>query len=678
MKQEYNEMTDRHLTSSVEEETEYDELLQRLLSVLAELPDLPVNDLHRWNLVDAVDEEFDNDSRFAATTTFLNDMTDVLKGDSFSLISSQCSSSSKANLESLSPLSFTTSLLLCWEASLVLLGKIMQRISASALFVTASTSFYFSNPSKVDGVCNFFPIICILMCCRALQNLVDCQIHASRSVPLAKFPSWKRAQSLLFETLRLYDQFQKCCELPLSSSLWCNHVLPVTSTFHRFLWQRCSFAENQYHRWRWYMAYEAIAVAYTSHLVVQQQLWNHRNTESVRSWSQLSVRSLTSVSTSLDQHVLSGQYDWLCDHAWRNFDAVHKHSKHDLITSYKEAVQSEIGPTFSQALTYFTIDFGPDEAVERRDLLCGLSSAWLDLGIALLVSLVWNNRPNVWTSVYQWRLFFPHVKVLLLAGVTQDEEIDPAELLRRRASIAPHGYHLLEDILTQTTTRSLCITSGLRLPDDPVHTCQLLVNCMVEASRSSSQQAQRLPNSIKIYQKLKMLVGKYRPIDQVEMVERLIQSCPYPGVKPKLADLLRSMVEWNDTDAESKVWHSIVEQHFLLPIEAQLSDWSKDVTSTSIICTLLNDTEQFAAYLGLLHIWIICKRKLPAELHKAKNRITEIHAKLRSLLGHRSSSPRPTAASNDSLSSSVELHRLELLENSLQRTVEVMEGLDYL
>jgi hypothetical protein len=372
------------------------------------------------------------------------------------------------------------------------------------------------------------------------------------------------------------------------------------------------------------------------------------------------------IVASLDQYLLFGQYDLLCDHVWRSHTA-YRHPTHNIVASYKETIQSDIGPTNSHALTYFTMNFYSDEEdEERRDLLCGLSSTWSDLGIALIVSELWNSRPNVWTMEYQWRLFFPHVNALLLVEVADEEEVDPLASFRRRASIAPHGYRLLKELLSQTRKCSLYISNEESAPDNPLRICQLLLNRMMEASTNISQQTPLLPTAVHIYHELKLLLAKYRPINQVNIVDLLMQNCPYPGLKPKIVDLLRSMVEWkNACDAESKVWQ-FVEQHFLLPIEMQLRGWSTGESSTSaILSSLIDGTEYFAANLGLIHVWVMYRREIPGDLNHCQSRITEIHSQLQSLVAQH-------VSSNNSQSLSLEIYRLELLENSLQRIIDVM------
>lgn len=639
LSQEYHDLLLRH-PSSDDDETHFDDLLQRVLSILAELPDISVNDLQMRHLPNATD---DDETKASDDTTlvlnFLQDTATVLNNPERSFPSTEYSFYPASEI---------------WAKCLILVSNIANNTSATALHATAMSSYYFSDSSpegNSDGY-SIFRMLCILLSCRALQNLLS----------LEACPSWKRSQSLLFETLRLYDQFQKCQihQRLFTVELWCEHVMPATAAWHRYLWQRYHCRPEP--QWQWYMAYESVGVAVTSHLMVQ---WQPQYFHADRYKS-----SLTSLSMSLYQLVLIDQYDWLCDHAWRAYIEQHDHL---LIASYKKAIQNGIEPTTSQALTYFTTDFDSDEDEDenRRDFLCGISSTWSDLGVALIVSTLWDIRPKVWTIAYQWRLFFPHVNVLLLAEVmNEEEEIESLEFLRLRASIILHGYCLLQQLLSQTTTWSLSIAEDEDSPDHPFRTCQLLLNHMMEASNSNSRNMQHLPNAVRIYQILKQLLTRYRPVDQVETIKRLVENCPYPGLKPKLVDLLRIMVEWkNARDAESKVWR-FVEQQFLLPIENLLRGWStRDFMTSAVLGTLIDETEYFAAHLGLIHVWIICRRNIPSDLNACRIQVMGIHSNLQGLLTQHVSSK------NSQSSSSEELNRLELLENSLQRTLDVMHEL---
>jgi hypothetical protein len=231
LSQEYND------SSSSNDESYYDDVLQRVLSLLAELPDILLNDIQRFLSGDCINNDSSEPSdRFAFASDFLRYMAVVLDGHEKPFLSSKYSSVTDI-----------------WKTGLMLVSKISKRIPGCALHVSASTSYYFSDDSKEvnDNRCHVFPILCILLSCRALQTLMSSQ----------GCPSWKRSQSLLYETLRLHDQFQKSHEslLPFTVALWCHHVLPVTSTWHNFLWLRFHCCPTPL--WRWYMAYEAVAVA---------------------------------------------------------------------------------------------------------------------------------------------------------------------------------------------------------------------------------------------------------------------------------------------------------------------------------------------------------------------------------------------------------------------------------
>jgi hypothetical protein len=641
LSKEYNDRMMLHHNFSSNDEAYYDDLLQRVLSVLSELPDLSIHGIRELRALKVGDNGYRPSDDLALATNVLSEMAAVLGHPEKPFPSTEFFFFFSRNI---------------WETGLILVSNISNHIPPTVLHATAMTSYYFSDASKsVNGRgCNIFPMLCILLCCRALQNLISSQ----------ECPSWKRSQSLLFDTVRLHDEFQKCHdpELPFTVALWFRLVFPVTAAWHHLLWQR--YHIHPAPMWRWYMAYEAVAVARISHLIVLLQ-----RSQNLLPENDTFRSSVPFIAASLDQHLLFGQYDWLCDHAWRSY-TICRHPKDNIVSAYQESIRSDVGPTASQALTYFTIDFDSDELnEERRDLLCGLSSTWSDLGIALLVSLLWNSRPKVWAIAYEWRLFFPQVKSLLLAE-QEDEEMDPLESMRRCAPVVPHGYRLLEELLSQTRTHSLSIAKDESAPNSPLRTCQLLLNHMMEASNSKSQQMQPFPNAVHIYQELKLLLAKYRPIDQVEIVDRLIRNCPYPGLKPKIVDLLRSMVEWKyANEAESKIWH-FVERNFLLTIDEQLRRYSTGTSSTSTIVSIfVNDAELYTAYLGLIHIWIMCRRKIPDDLNNVQNRIVEIHSTLQRLLAQH-------APSNNSQSPSLEPYRLGLLENSLQRTIDVMSELD--
>ena len=120
-----------------------------------------------------------------------------------------------------------------------------------------------------------FTTTCLLLCCRAL-----------RSCPPAPIVTrWKRWQSILLETVRLYQRFNltlprtrrlplqlESRELELSVLLWCHYVSPALAHLQQALVPSCLLPlGSPIPRW---MAYEAGAVgclARLTMLVLQQQ-----------------------------------------------------------------------------------------------------------------------------------------------------------------------------------------------------------------------------------------------------------------------------------------------------------------------------------------------------------------------------------------------------------------------
>jgi hypothetical protein len=668
------------LKHPVETASSCDDLLQRLMTVLAKLPDIPIKFLQQLNTANG-----DDGNTFASTPNQLpvDDSVawfplNVLLGESSEAMPNNTLDKTSKDIAN------ATTIRGRWEKGLVMVSLLSKLVSPTELHATASTSYYSVSGGTRFNRCECFHTTCLILCCQSLQRLTHMRHKIETKETMQ--PSWRRGQSLIFETLKLYDHYQRhhdgYLDILFSVSLWRNHVLPTTASWHHVLWNQHLQLEridplDCIGTWQLYMAYEAVSVALTGRLAIQLMSVVTENAI-LGCDSHLSSRNtaLTSLVSSLNEHVLFGQYDLLCEHSWR----YNKKFDQDYTLLYKSSIDKENGPTASKALAYFTVSTDSDQDDEtRRDLVCGLSSVWPETDIALLSAVAWNSRPNVWSIAYQWRLFFPQVSVLLAAGVT--DETDNLESLKGNEAVELYGYQLLQNLLNQTTTQSLPKNSCRNVRDSPVGTCQLLANRMVDASITISKR-RSLPNAVETYHIMKLLVEKYFPLYQLEIVEKLMQCCPYLGLRPKFVDFLRGFIGWNDTLAEAGVWH-IVENMLFSNLEDRISNMSSDSATDCLIVSLSDDAELFSATLGLLQVWIMRKRTIPdvLNLNNLPNRLVNLHFKLLKILKQHSMSMKTkpaqyvTVPHNTNPLTLVEPYRLNIFESSLQRTIDVMAEL---
>ena len=159
------------------------------------------------------------------------------------------------------------------------------------------------------------------------------------------------------------------------------------------------------------------------------------------------------------------------------------------------------------------------ECADGHDSVSAMDTTWNTRGMALLAWDCWTNQATSLTSPTEsFNTFFPHVSNLLL----QDD-------------LAQHGLELLQDLCSVMPPRT--IVEWQDVPTNPMGTIQLLSNKLVRAS-----QLQDNASASSMAKLMQSLVQKYVPVSQVEMVQQLLDNCPYPGLEPKLLDLLRPLV----------------------------------------------------------------------------------------------------------------------------------------
>jgi hypothetical protein len=188
--------------------------------------------------------------------------------------------------------------------------------------------------------------------------------------------------------------------------------------------------------------------------------------------------------------------------------------------------------------------------------------------------------------------------------------------------------------------------------------------------------AHPLPTATETFQQMKVVMSRIHPLNQTDMVRKLLEECPHPGLLPKLVDLLRIFVRWNDEVCEDKVW-VLLDEELLREFDNQHEvHSSKDFSVDSDV------VEEYQALLALLQLWIMCKQRLPVSksLTNLIARLEHAHGVVAAAM-FLSHSPHDGTAENRgnvSLSDSDEHceHRFNLLENSLQQIISLIQHVE--
>ena len=395
----------------------------------------------------------------------------------------------------------------------------------------------------------------------ATWSLQKCHNQIIQSTPNGPRIRFKRIQSILLETINLYqrlalrvdiypdDEEERDIYLPtpteLAVPLWTRQIVPIAMT----LWDQLPSNYNSSS-----VFWPALLVSVASHLAVI-----YGNGETV----------VAMLQSSLQQATPNWDLGMLC-HPWRV--ASHQHQRFPI---------RRTPPRREESLDWWTCErqYIQDEDSDMEDEdddpttpdpYEGIDATWNHLGVALLAYHAWprNSACCVYQPRFQWKVWFPHVATLM--NQNPDQQIRYSDLLtaNNKLEITIQGISLLHALLPILPQQSLIVshsfslmegasnetasgppnTSRPRPPDHPVGTFQLLLNTLVAATTTTNSQEQpQLPRPMVLFQLCKDLLSKYTPTSQLTIVwDHLLPTCPHPGLKPKLLDMLRPLMAASD------------------------------------------------------------------------------------------------------------------------------------
>ena len=411
-----------------------------------------------------------------------------------------------------------------------------------------------NSSSSQNGI---LPILILLLCTWALEQ---CHTQIIRRLQKVRY---KRIQSLLLETIQLYqrqfllpillletepdndpddnqpmsiEKASRCPSRLWSVPLWLELIVPLGQS----LWKDLPDTVRSPTSLFW----PAVTVSTASHFLV-------------RSNGDSYYYRLYHSATSLSLEPILG-------HPWR----VAARSPSTRTSAMREDwldwwTLERCSPPASDALEEDD-DSSTSSSIFPPDDYEAIDTSWNELGMAILAVQAWQERPLVYRPCYQWNLWFPHVANLMNPDLHPNSNT-PSLWIRR-------GIELLHDLLPLVPDRTLSLSHSFSIatmttsiskttpspsssprrlpPHHPVGTFQLLLNSIVASasstpppSSSSSTNAMQLPPTMELVQLCRDLLAKYTPTSQVELIlEHLLPSCPHPGLRPKLLDLLRPLV----------------------------------------------------------------------------------------------------------------------------------------
>jgi hypothetical protein len=555
-------------------------------------------------------------------------------------------------------------------------------MSPFEIHAVANQSIVFTDGSMMHGS------LCILLCVYALSQCGPPPppppgVNGENSGGIVILQTrWKRWQSLVFETIRLYQQYG--VELvDLATPLWDRHVLPAC----QHVIQRLPTDDNNgaYH-----VAFLAAVVGTTATLVVrecdrprkkekqqQQQQPTGQVAQSVLSHV---LQLLDVVRVFIDQ-VYGHSEAWLWSHPWRiQSDIYSTAHQQGILEDRNEQIELL---RFRNDIAWWT------QCAYRHESVAGMDTSWGDdsLGVSLLALVAFDSRPMVWTPNYVWKLWFPHVTILFRSTL-------------HRRSLAHLPLSLLDNLLRIIPDQSLPPTkTNSRKPDSPYETFQQISNQILvrpgsdngdddsdddddhegyepitkgEKVDAKDAELQSKAKAERFVTLMKSLLNKYDPITQVKTIRKLVHDCPHLGLQARFIDLLRPLIfEPSAADALWTFIGSFVKD--MLKHMDNNDDGNKDTDSDNEdlpqkprqslthVATLVTKVELFVATTTMIQLYCMVKYHMPRKI-KARP-LRDFYAVLQNTLG--------LWVTDSATMPPDDYYRLFLLEGALQQVLRV-------
>jgi hypothetical protein len=444
-----------------------------------------------------------------------------------------------------------------WWMGVRFLHSLIPKVTPFELHSVVNQSIVFTDGSQA------YCTLCLLLC-----------VYALRECPSPIQERWKRWQSLVCETIRLFQSYGVEIE-DLAVPLWIHHLVPA-----------CQQVIQKLPSEAYRVAFLSSLVGTTSTLVVLGCKTPEKGTTK---GPKLKDTLLPHVIKLLDEvrSIVEQGFDhtetWVCLHPWR-------------VYSSKLAVEEQCEDVeflrHEHDITWW------NQSAHRHERVAGMDTSWDDLGISLLALLAFENRPAVLTPAYTWRVWFPHVCILF--KTTGDYPF-----------LKHFPLALLDDLLQVVPEKSLpAVSSTSEKPDSPFETFQLLSNRIMAKPSDAKSKKKELKSDSRsglIVGLMKSLLTRYQPENQVKIVRKLVHDCPHPGLQAKLIDLLRPVIF--EEEAADALWTYI--HSFVKDLLAYVDKENDTLVETN---DLVQKMEVYVGAITMIQVWCMRKGKLPKKI----------------------------------------------------------------
>lgn len=493
-----------------------------------------------------------------------------------------------------------------WWMGLRLIRSLLAETAPFQLHAVASQSIVFTDGSQAHW------ILCLFLC-----------VYALRQCPRPIQKRWRRWQSLICETIRMFQNYG--VELGrLSVPIWVRDMIPA-----------CLLAKEQLPSEAYHMAILSSLIGTTSGLV-SRECQRYQNEKDVMNKVLANVPELLgTIQTIVDGASQGYTVTWVFLNPWR---------LHASQYCMEETSDDEVDFLEHQDdISWWS------QCAYRHERVAEMDTRWNDLGISLLALVYFDNRPMVYTPNYTWKVWFPHVSILFkTTGAYSSLEHLPLVLLNSLFGIVP--------------SQSLpTISSSSTKPDAPFETFQLLSNRLLprqanDTTLSKEQELESSMRSQRIVTLLKSLLTRYQPINQVNIIKKLVHDCPHPGLQAKFLDLLRPVLF--DEEAHDVFWTYL--NSFVRKLMGHLDSAKGCLVGVD---DLVQEVEIYVGAITMIQLWGMVKGKLPKRIKGPC--LGSFHETLKTMLGSWTTDSHSTPPDN--------YYRLFLLEAALEQIVQMVE-----
>jgi len=534
-----------------------------------------------------------------------------------------------------------------WYMGLRYIHELLDYINPFELHCLASQSILLSEDPTIPH-----QILCLLLCS-----------HALHQCPLSLQKRWKRWQSLVCETLRI---FQDSIHLLDGNGMDIDSEVSSFSLFNYHIVPSCLHAINQLPlRYSYHVAIFSALLGTGSNLlgiaVVRFEAELSRDKKDTAGVSAQFSDLLSSTHNTI-QSVITyfDRFSSLPENsAW--IETIRRPKNMEL--NRNEEVDFWIYRNSLSWWAHHRCSYDQEERIANMD------TSVHEKGLGLLAMKAFQERPMVYHPNYAWTIWFPHVVEVfnnstgfpcllqessyrflesLLEFIPENSLVQETAIFEKSEKHLELFHSLSNQLITRMETTSYTDEGKIHEEaKEPVLKEE-------DQFKMLSQHTVRL---------IKTLLTRFTTASQVKIVEKLMKNSSMPGFQARFLDLLRPLVSVHDIETKKLLWM------FLMSILDDLFKkyWNrKDETLVDVDVLINRDVEIAIGAITMIQMWSLAKQEATLSGQKElADKLRSFHTALQTLL---------TDWSEDASLAPNFHYRLFLLDSALQNAYNSLKN----